>query len=292
AGGSVALSAGKDLSVIASRINAGSNVALDAAQDLTIASANDESSYFYAKKSKGSFGRSSSTQREGYDSDNVASVISAGKDLTVNASKAADGGVGINGGRDVSIIGSQLSAGNDLILGATRDVTVLSGVEESGSSSKTSKSGFLGASKSGKSELRTSVTQIASELDAGNDVVIASGRDTTLSASKVGAGNDVDIRAGLVDRTGDISLVSANDGAYSQSDEYKKKTGLSVSGGFLSVSSARQAGLEGQSSTSVGSQINALGDVNLQAERDINIVGSGVNAVGNVSLKAGQDVNV
>ncbi|WP_164341921.1 hemagglutinin repeat-containing protein [Pseudomonas viridiflava] len=292
AGGSVALSAGKDLSVIASRINAGSNVALDAAQDLTIASANDESSYFYAKKSKGSFGRSSSTQREGYDSDNVASVISAGKDLTVNASKAADGGVGINGGRDVSIIGSQLSAGNDLILGATRDVTVLSGVEESGSSSKTSKSGFLGASKSGKSELRTSVTQVASELDAGNDVVIASGRDTTLSASKVGAGNDVDIRAGLVDRTGDISLVSANDGAYSQSDEYKKKTGLSVSGGFLSVSSARQAGLEGQSSTSVGSQINALGDVNLQAERDINIVGSGVNAVGNVSLKAGQDVNV
>ncbi len=292
AGGSVALSAGKDLSVIASRINAGSNVALDAAQDLTIASANDESSYFYAKKSKGSFGRSSSTQREGYDSDNVASVISAGQDLTVNASKAADGGVGINGGRDVSIIGSQLSAGNDLILGATRDVTVLSGVEESGSSSKTSKSGFLGASKSGKSELRTSVTQVASELDAGNDVVIASGRDTTLSASKVGAGNDVDIRAGLVDRTGDISLVSANDGAYSQSDEYKKKTGLSVSGGFLSVSSARQAGLEGQSSTSVGSQINALGDVNLQAERDINIVGSGVNAVGNVSLKAGQDVNV
>ncbi|RML40461.1 hypothetical protein APX70_06356, partial [Pseudomonas syringae pv. maculicola] len=107
--------AGQNLDIIASRINAGSNVALDAAQDVTIASAQDESSYFYAKKSKGSFGRSSSKQQEGYDSTNVASVINAGQYLTFNTSKAADGSVSINGGHDVSVIGSRLSAGNDLI---------------------------------------------------------------------------------------------------------------------------------------------------------------------------------
>ncbi|MBI6799355.1 hemagglutinin repeat-containing protein, partial [Pseudomonas syringae] len=292
AGGSVALQAGQNLDIIASRINAGSNIALDAAQDLTIASAQDESSYFYAKKSKGSFGRSSSKQQESYDSSNVASVINAGQDLTINTTKAADGSVSINGGHDVSIIGSRLSAGNDLVLGATNDVTVLSGVDEQGAYSQKRKSGSFGVSKSGKSELKTSATQVASELSAGNDVVVASGKDITLRASNIDAGNDVDLRAGLVDKTGDINLLSANDEASSHSDEYKKKTGLSVSGGFLSISSAKEAGGQAQSSTSVGSQINAAGNVSLQTERDINIVGSGVNAGANVSLNAGQDVNI
>nr|WP_249721845.1 hemagglutinin repeat-containing protein [Pseudomonas syringae] len=292
AGGSVALQAGQNLDIIASRINAGSNIALDAAHDLTIASAQDESSYFYAKKSKGSFGRSSSKQQESYESNNVASVINAGQDLTINTTKAADGSISINGGHDVSVIGSRLSAGNDLVLGATNDVTVLSGVDEQGAYSQKSKSGSFGVSKSGKSELKTSATQVASELSAGNDVVVASGKDITLRASNIDAGNDVDLRAGLVDKTGDINLLSANDEASSHSDEYKKKTGLSVSGGFLSISSAKEAGGQAQSSTSVGSQINAAGNVSLQTERDINIVGSGVNAGANVSLNAGQDVNI
>ncbi|MCD5997362.1 hemagglutinin repeat-containing protein [Pseudomonas sp. CDFA 602] len=292
AGSNLALDAGQNLDVVASRVNAGGNVALDAAQDMSIASGLDENSYFYSKKSKGSFGRSSSKQQESYDSTNVASEITAGQDLTVNASKAANGGVNVNGGRDVSIIGSQLTAGNDLIVGATRDVAVLSGVEEHGAYTKTSKSGFMGLSKSGKSELKTSATQVASELNAGEDAVIASGKDIRLRASEVSAGNDVDLRAGLQDKTGDINLISANDEAYSRSEAYKKKTGLSVSGGFLSISSAKEAGRVAQSTTSVGSQVNAVRDAGLQAERDINVIGSSINAGGNVRLNAGQDVNV
>jgi filamentous hemagglutinin len=292
AGGDISLNAGQDLAIIASRITATGKIGLDAAQDMTISSAKDESSYFYAKKSKGSFGRSSSKQQESYDSTNVASEITAGGDLTVNASKAADGGISINGGRDVSIIGSHLTAGDDLVLSATNDVAVLSGVEEHGAYSKKTKSGFMGISNSGKSNLKTSATQVASGLQAGNDVVVASGKDIRLRASEIGAGNDVELRAGLVDSDGDLNLVSANDQAYSHSEQYKKKTGLSVSGGFLSVSSAKEAGREAQSSTSVGSQVNATRDAALEAQRDVNVSGSSVNAGRNVSLNAGRDVNV
>ncbi len=292
AGRDISIDAGKDLDVIASRIKSGGDIALDAAQDMTIASAKDESSYYYYKKSSGSFGQSSSKQVESYDSRNVASVIDAGHDLTVNANKAADGSVSINGGRDVSVIGSQLKAGNDLVLAATNDVAVLSGVEEHGSYSKKTSSGFLGLTKSGKSQLKTSATQIGSELDAGNDVVVASGNDVRLRASQMAAGNDVELRAGLVNKAGDINLVSANDTAYSRTEEYKKKAGLSVSGGFISISSAKEAGREAQSSTSVGSQVTADRDATLQAERDINLSGSGIKAGRNVSLDAGRDVNV
>ncbi|MDD1016649.1 hemagglutinin repeat-containing protein [Pseudomonas sp. TNT2022 ID1025] len=292
AGGNIALSAGNDMDIIASRVKGGADVDLDAGRDLSIASAKDESASFYLKKSKGSFGRSSSKQQESYHSTNVASVIEAGHDLSVNASKTASGGVGLDGGRDVSVIGSQLKAGNDLLLGATGDVAVLSGIEEHGEYSKKTKSGFLGLSKSGKSQLQTSATQVASVLEAGHDVVVAAGSDVRVRASETKAGNDVELRAGLIDKNGDINLVSANDEAYSRSEEYKKKTGLSTSGGFVSVASAKESGRQAQSSTSVGSQVTAERDAALQAERDINVEGSGISAGRNVSLNAGRDVNV
>ncbi|WP_431484019.1 hemagglutinin repeat-containing protein [Pseudomonas solani] len=292
AGGDISIEAGQDLTLVASQIKGAKDVALDAERDTNLLSAKDEDASFYFKKSKGSFGRKKTEQRESYDSTNIASVVEAGGDLTLNTSKAADGSLNIDGGRNVTVIGSELHAGNDLLVGATGDVAILSGVEEHGSYSKKTKSGFLGMSKSGKSQLKTSATQVASELEAGNDVVIAAGNDIRLRASEASAGNDVELRAGLVKDTGDINLVSANDTAYSLTKEYKKKVGLSTSGGFLSISSAKEAGREAQSSTSVGSQVYADRDATLQAERDINVIGSGINAGRNVSLDAGRDVNV
>jgi filamentous hemagglutinin len=304
AGRDIALGAGNDLSLIASQVKAGHDVALNAGQDTNILSAQDESASYYFKKSKGSFGRSKSEQKESYDSTNVASVIEAGHDLTVNTSKAADGSLSLDGGRDVTVIGSQLKAGNDLLVGGTGDVAVLSGIEEHGSYSKKTKSGFLGLSKSGKSQLKTTASQVASELEAGNDAVIAAGNDVRLRASTATAGNDAELRAGLVTDTGDINLVSANDEAYSYSEQYKKKIGMSTAdllgsglgspswGGDITVASAKKAGKEAQSSTSVGSQVTADRDATLMAERDINVIGSGVSAGRNVLLDAGRDVNV
>ncbi|MGG7595725.1 hemagglutinin repeat-containing protein [Pseudomonas sp. WC1] len=297
AGGDVSLSAGQDMAIVASQVKGKGDVDIDAERDLTIASDQNESASYYLKKSKGSFGRSSSKQQESYHSTNVASVIEAGGDLTVNVSKKADGGIALDGGRDVAVIGSQLKAGGDVMLGATGDVAVLSGVEEHGEYSKKSKSGFLGLSKSGKSQLQTHATQVGSELDAGNDIVVAAGNDVRLRASEANAGKDVELRAGLLDKEGDINLVSANDTAYSHSDSYKKKIGMSVAPGIVvvpsvSVASAKKAGQEARSSTSVGSQVLAVRDASLQAERDINVLGSGVNAGRNVSLNAGRDVNV
>ncbi|NER65461.1 hypothetical protein G3436_18335, partial [Pseudomonas sp. MAFF212427] len=295
AGGDISMAAGKDLGIVASRIKAAGDIDLDAGQDVTITSALDESSYYFFKKKKGSFGRSSSKQSESYHSTNVASVLEAGNDLSINTSKAADGSLNLEGGRNVSIIGSELKAANDLLLGATEDIAVLSGVEAHGSFSKKTKSGFLGLSKSGASQLKTRATQVSSELEAGNDVVLAAGRDVRLRASDIAAGNDAELRSGLVDENGDINLVSANDSAYSLSNEYKKKTGLNVSGTWgnnISFNTAKKSGDEARSTTSVGSQVDATRDALLDAARDINIVGSGVSAGRNLALDAGRDVNI
>ncbi|MCP1479048.1 filamentous hemagglutinin [Pseudomonas chlororaphis] len=304
AGRDIALNAGNDLGIIASRIKAEEDISLDAAQDITVASAKDESSSYYYKKKKGSFGRSSTTQKESYDSTNVASVIEAGHDLTVNTSKDEDGAVSLDGGRNVTIIGSQLKAGNDLVVGATNDVAVLSGTEETGDYSKKTKTGLFGMSGSGKSQLQTTVTQIGSELNAGHDAVVIAGRDVRLNASEITADNDAELHAGLVDKAGDITLSSADDQAYSRAEEYKKKLGLSLkdtiglfagtpgAGADLTLNSSHKGGREVISSNSVGSQVNAGHDAILNAARDINIIGSGVSADNNAKLDAGRDVNV
>ncbi|MGE8187153.1 hemagglutinin repeat-containing protein [Pseudomonas sp. NPDC086278] len=304
AGRDIALNAGNDLGIIASRIKAQGDISLDAVQDITVASAKDESSSYYYKKKTGSFGRSSTTQKESYDSSNVASVIDAGRDLTVNSSKDGDGGVSLDGGRNVTIIGSQLKAGNDLVLGATNDVAILSATEETGDYSKKTKTGLFGMSSSGKSQLQTTVTQIGSELNAGQDAVILAGRDVRLNASEVSAKNDAELHAGLVDKTGDITLSSSDDLAYSRAEEYKKKVGLTLKdaigwavgtpsfGGDITFSSSHKEGREVVSSNSVGSQVNAGNDAILNAARDINIIGSGISADNSVKLDAGRDVNV
>jgi len=292
AGGNIALSADNDLNIIASEVKAANNVSLVAGQDVHILSDTDESASFYSKKSKGSFGRSKSKQQESYDSTNVASVIDAGNNLTINTRITDVGGLSLEGGRNVTVIGSQLNAGHDLLVGATNDIAVLSGVEEHGSYSKKTKSGFLGFSKSGKSQLKTTATQVGSELSAANDVVLVAGKDLGLRASTVDAAKDVELRAGLLDSTGDINLLSANNQAYSLTERYRKKIGLSVSDSMLSFASAKKAGQAAQATTSVGSQVSAEGDASLQAERDINIVGSGVSAGGHLLLDAGREVQV
>ncbi|WP_178120943.1 hemagglutinin repeat-containing protein [Pseudomonas atagonensis] len=304
AGRDIALNAGNDLGIIASRIKATEDVSLDAVQDITVASAKDESSSYYYKKKKGSFGRSKTTEQESYESDNVASVIEAGRDVTVNTTKDDDGAVSLNGGRNVTVVGSQFKAGNDLVVGAGKDVTVLSGTEEEGAYSKKTKTGLFGLSKSGSSQLQTSVTQVASELNAGRDAVIIAGRDVNLHASEINAGNDAELHAGVIDKTGDINLAAADDQAYSRAEEYKKKFGLSFKdtvglfagtpglGADITVNAAHKGGREVVSSTSVGSQINAGHDAILGSARDINISGSGVIANSSVLLDAGRDVNV
>nr|WP_256662578.1 MULTISPECIES: hemagglutinin repeat-containing protein [unclassified Pseudomonas] len=304
AGGDVSLSSGEDLGIIGSRVKAKDDVGLDAEQDLIIASAQDQDYSYYYKKKKGSFGRSKTTEKESYSSTSVASVIEAGQDLTVNTFVDGDGNVSLNGGRNVTVMGSELKAGDNLIVGATNDVAVLSATEESGAYSKKTKTGLFGLSKSGKSQLQTNVTQVGSELSAANDVVVVAGHDIAMQASEITAKNNAELHAGLIDKTGDIDLTAADNQSYSRTEEYKKKVGLSLkdtvglfagtpgAGADITLSSSQKKGREVVSSTGVGSQITAGNDAVLDAAQDINIVGSGVSANRNATLDAGRDVNI
>ncbi|MDR6960299.1 filamentous hemagglutinin [Pseudomonas brassicacearum] len=291
-GGDLKVNAGRDMAVVASQVKAGHDMALNAGNDMAIVAGQDEQSSTFFQKKKGSWGKSKTTQSADSATANVASQIEAGHDLTVNITQDKDGRIGLNGGRDVTVVGSQLKAGNDLLVGGSRDVNLMSAQEQADSSYSVKKKGSFGLSKSGSSSSSSSVTQVGSELNAGNDAVVVAGGNVNVSASRIDAKRDAELRAGMIDKNGDVNLMDAANESTSHSEKYKSKVGFSTSGNFISIASAKKSGQENLQTQSVGSQVTGGRDVTVQSIRDVNMIGSSAEAGRHLQVGAGRDVNV
>ncbi|WP_459594845.1 hemagglutinin repeat-containing protein, partial [Dickeya ananatis] len=119
------------------------------------------------------------------------SSVTAGRNLSVTAT---DG--------DVTVAGSTLKAGQDLLLDASRDIRLLSSANtQHTEGSNQSQGGSIGVSASGSFGLSVSasvnaakgsqhgdgVTHTEALLEAGRAAVLHSGRDTTLQGAQVSA---------------------------------------------------------------------------------------------------------
>ncbi|WP_350312270.1 hemagglutinin repeat-containing protein [Dickeya fangzhongdai] len=144
-----------------------------------------------------SYGSQSSSSQQTRTQDTVSgSSVTAGGNLRVHAT---DG--------DITVVGSQLKAGQDLTLAATRDILLLSGANtQHTEGSNQSKGGSIGVSigvsasgsfglsvsasvNAAKGNLRgDGLTHTESLLEAGRTAILSSGRDTTLQGAQVDAG--------------------------------------------------------------------------------------------------------
>lgn len=245
AGGNAVMQAGNDLNVTASAIDAGKTAQLVAGNDLNLnAAGNGQTS-----RTGGSESHQSSADRTTVSAgDNVALV--AGRDVTSQAAGiAAEGNVGIQAGRDVSLL-------------AEESVT--------GSSSHSKK----------KTVIDESVRQQSTEIASGGNTTIIAGRDVNSEAAQVTASGDIGVTAGR-----DVNLTTATESDYHYKEETKTKKGFlkkttthtideesatyekgsSLSGNNVSVTA-------GNDVTVKGSSIIGDGDVDLKAGHDVNVV--------------------
>ncbi|WP_259674751.1 filamentous hemagglutinin N-terminal domain-containing protein [Pseudomonas fluorescens] len=111
AGGSVALSAGKDLTLISSKVTAGDEAYLVAGDNLQLLAAQDSDYSLYDMKKKGSWGSKKTQRDEVTQVTNVGSEIKAGGDLTL-----------VSGG-DQKYQVAKLESGKDLTLQSGGNVT-------------------------------------------------------------------------------------------------------------------------------------------------------------------------
>ncbi|GCL31563.1 hemagglutinin-related protein [Escherichia coli] len=185
--------------------------------------------------------QSSKSEQQSEQTVAKGSTLTAGNHLSIQAT--GSGVKGVDG--DLTIQGSQIKAGNNVLLQANRDVNLVSAENTSKLEGKnTSRGSSVGvgigvgpggvglslsaSANQGKgSEKGNGTTHTETTVDAGNRLTIISGRDTTLTGAQAG-GETVKVDAGR-----HLTLTSEQD-----SDRYDSKQQNASAGGSIGTGSA------------------------------------------------------
>ncbi|WP_273863719.1 hemagglutinin repeat-containing protein, partial [Pseudomonas sp. B3G-3] len=290
AGGSVALSAGKDLELIASRVSAGDEAYLVAGGNLALESAEDSNYSFYSKTKKSSSGKKSRLD-EVASTTNIGSMVTSGGNSTLVAGEDLQlKGSGVTSERGAA----RLVAGNDVEIVA---VTDSSSARHESSKSKSSWGGL----KSSKVQDRVSETRTdaVGSMVSGDTVSVVAGRDTAVTGSSLVSTGDLSVQ------TGRDLTIDAAENTFSRTEMHKAKsrdlTGVLTAnkGGLdditgnqhLSIGSQKHNG-NAQETTLTGSTIGSSGgNVLLTAGRELTVVASDLVSTKDMSLR-GADVTI
>ncbi len=207
----IVLLSGTDTNVLASHVAADENIQINAGRsgegDINILSKQNSDYQFY-EKIKSNVGLSFSSKSvsiasktsKGFSNaqtTNVAGRLNAGKNVTLGAS------------RDINLVGSQVSANDDIRLDAGCDVNVMAAAERQDDKNWESES-KIGISwnsgdnginfYAGKEAIKREIEEKArlsagSQLNAGRDVVTIAGRDISQLGGETSAGRDITYQA-------------------------------------------------------------------------------------------------
>ncbi|THF63176.1 filamentous hemagglutinin N-terminal domain-containing protein [Pseudothauera nasutitermitis] len=177
-GGHLEAAAGRDLAVIASRVQAGGDAFLLAGGDLTLSSAADVShtDYRYRSSRKKIHDEKLSVRQQ-------AAEVEAGGNLLLAA------------GEDLTLVASAAQAGGEAYLYAGGEVALLAAEDLSYSLYDKKKKGSFGRKKMRRDEV-TVITQVGSQVSAGESVTLESGGDQTYQVAKLTSGGDLTLDSG------------------------------------------------------------------------------------------------
>ncbi|WP_430539759.1 hemagglutinin repeat-containing protein, partial [Pseudomonas mandelii] len=168
------VNAGRDITAIASQIDAKRDVSMSAVGDLTLASAADEQ-HSYSKSKK-------VASQEDHVSQ-VSTTVTAG------------GSIALNAGKDLTLISSKITAGDEAYLVAGDKLELLAAQDSDYSLYDMKKKGSFGAKKTQHDEV-TDVKYIGSEITTGGNLTLVSGGDQRYQVAKLNSGKDITLDSG------------------------------------------------------------------------------------------------
>ncbi|THF54892.1 two-partner secretion domain-containing protein, partial [Pseudothauera rhizosphaerae] len=224
AAGDLTLAAGNNLTARAATVSSEAGALTAAAgNDLTLEAGRETYAFESARRTKksGTFSSSTKTERLEYEADTSVGSSFAGRTVDLQA------------GRDLTVSASMVVSDEALALTAMRDVILdtAQDLQNETRYRKESRSGFtssMGSIGYGTSSLQENgksrtVTQATSTL-SGENVAIASGRDTVIRAGAVLADQDVTLLAGR-----NVDLLAAADTQHTETHFKSKSSGHSFS---------------------------------------------------------------
>jgi filamentous hemagglutinin len=243
----------RDISVIASDIDAKRNVSMSATENLVISSATDEE---HSRSANKKMSRQDDQVRQ------VMSGITAGGDMTLNA------------GKDLELIASRVSAGDEAYLFAGNNVNLETADNLDHSYYSKTKKGSFGKKKSTMSESESAVS-VSSVVEAGNKLAISAGEDFNATGAKLKSDGTLLATAGH-----DINLDAAQDYASTASASSKK-------GWTSSKSSSSKVTESRLNSTELVAK-----NIELKADHDISLAAAALRAKEEIKLTAANDILV
>ncbi|QLG91201.1 hemagglutinin repeat-containing protein [Pseudomonas yamanorum] len=283
AGGDVALSAGQDLALIASRVTAGDEAYLYAGKNLELKSAEDQDYSFFSKTSKTSSGKKFRLD-ETDTVTNVGSLVNSGGNSTLVA------------GENLLLAGSAVTAEKGAAkLVAGKDVQILA-VTDSDSARherKESKSSW-GGFKSSKVEDQVDEkrTTAVGSMVSGDTVTVAGGQDVKVTGSSLVSTGDLAVQAGR-----DLTIDAAQN-TFSRTDMHKEKnrdlTGVlagnklgldDITGNqHLFINSQKHNGTATETTLTGSTVGSSAGNVTLTAGRELTVIASDLVSTKDMSL--------
>jgi len=279
--GNLALSAGNDLNARAASVSSEKELDVKAGNNISITSGRASSNVVDDHKHKGKSGGGNSQTTTTHDEKHISDTVS---------STFSGGSINISGGKDVSIIGSNVTGDGAVSIEAGGNIDIGSDsqhIDEVHTFNK-NKSGMFSSEKTNIYDAGTSDSNAASTISGGT-VDLTSGKNTTITASNVVADNDVNITAG-----GNVNIIAAEDTSSSTYKKQVKKSGLLSGGGlgFTIGKEKRKDQYDNQNVEQAGSTVGSIkGSVNVEAGKDVNISASDVLAGKDINL-TGQNATI
>lgn len=173
-GGGLSIEAGGNVTAVASQIAAKGDVSMTAKDNLTLASAANEQ--HWASKT-------GTTKSEEDRVHQQATTVTAGGDVMLKS------------GQDMTLISSQVKAGDEAYLVAGGELNLLAEQDSEHSLYDMKKKGSWGAKKTQRDEV-TRVTHVGSEISAGGNLILKSDGDQKYQAAKLESGKDITLESG------------------------------------------------------------------------------------------------
>lgn len=212
----------------------GGTVVVDAKKNINNIGAQIKGDNVFLTSKEGSINNITEVHTSGTDSDRKTSIGAV-------SGIVSDGALVMDAAKDINNIGAKLKAGETLALKAGENINILS-IQDAEASSKSIKNGRSSTS---------SVTNMGSVIEAGGNVIMDSGKDTTIKGSDVTAGGLMYVKTG-----GDFKLLADQDTTETKTST--SRSGFGVGGGIWGKQTVETTDFQGTnkaSNLSVGSLI-------------------------------------
>ncbi|EOV0678028.1 hemagglutinin repeat-containing protein [Cronobacter dublinensis] len=310
---SLALQAGKNITITGANIASGGDLLMNAWGDIAVNANQVNDAYGQSGlRNNTNTSRSSVTYQGSTISAGGNLGIKAGDNLSVAASDIKAGGsAALAAGGDLNLDALQssknsgngksethstgldrtsVSAGDNLTLSAGRDINARAaalaaedniGIQAGRDVNLEAEATTTGDSYRSKKKttINESVRQQGTELASGGNTFIVAGRDMNAEAAQATAKGDIGVTAGR-----DINLATATESDYHYKEETKTKKG------FLKKTTTHT--VSEQSATREAGTLLSGDNVTLKAGEDLLVKGSAVAGDGNVALSAGKNVDI